>query len=63
MLCLHLFGGLQTRLGEEPLAGRAAHRKRLALLALLATAPSRSLSRDKLVALLWPEHDGEHARH
>ncbi|CAN5714415.1 hypothetical protein BH23GEM5_BH23GEM5_02210 [soil metagenome] len=63
MLSLHLFGGLQAHLDEQPLGGRAAHRKRLALLALLATATSRTMSRDKLVALLWPEYDTERGRH
>ena len=63
MLSLHLFGGFQARLGEEPLSGRAAHRKRLALLAVLATAPTRTVSRDKLAALLWPDQDYERGRH
>ncbi|MDQ3606407.1 MAG: hypothetical protein M3418_09545, partial [Gemmatimonadota bacterium] len=63
MLSLHLFGGLQACIGEQPLAGRAAHRKRLALLALLAIARSRTVGRDKLVALLWPEYDMERGRH
>ncbi|MGH7475980.1 MAG: BTAD domain-containing putative transcriptional regulator [Longimicrobiales bacterium] len=44
------------------LTGRAAQRHRLALLALLALAPARRLSRDKLIAYLWPESDPERAR-
>jgi TolB-like protein/DNA-binding SARP family transcriptional activator/Tfp pilus assembly protein PilF len=63
MLSLNLLGGLQALLAEQPLAGRAAHRKRLALLALLASAPSRTMSRDKLSALLWSEYDTERSRH
>jgi len=47
----------------EPIGGRAAHRHALGLLALLATAPGRSMSRDKLVAYLWPEADATHVRH
>ncbi|HTG83255.1 MAG TPA: BTAD domain-containing putative transcriptional regulator, partial [Gemmatimonadales bacterium] len=35
-------------------------RKTLALLALLATAGHRGLSRDKLIATLWPDTDAEH---
>jgi serine/threonine-protein kinase len=32
------------------------------MLALLAVSPGYSLSRDKLMAYLWPERDAEHAR-
>jgi DNA-binding SARP family transcriptional activator len=46
-----------------PVAGRTTQRRRLALLALLATARERGVSRDRLMAYLWPEHDSEHARH
>ncbi len=45
------------------LAGPAAQRHRLALLALLALAPAPGMSRDKLMAYLWPESDNERARH
>src|SRR5439155_773904 len=38
------------------------HRKTLALLALLAAAGKNGLSRDKVMAYLWPERDTEHAR-
>ena len=41
--------------------GRASQRHRIALLALLARAP-RGYTRDKLLALLWPESNGERAR-
>jgi DNA-binding SARP family transcriptional activator len=44
------------------LTGRAVHRHRLGLLALLAGAHPRALSRDKLIAWLWPERDSERAR-
>lgn len=63
ILSLQLLGGLQARLDGEPLAPRAAQRKRLALLALLAAAPSRALTRDQILVLLWPEYDTERARH
>ena len=63
MLRLALFGGLRACVGEEPLAGRAAQRKRMALLALLGAAPTGGLTRDKLTGLLWPECDTEKARH
>src|SRR6185312_6607198 len=47
VLSLQILGGLQARLDGEPLAARAAQRKRLALLCLLATARGRSLARDR----------------
>ncbi|HSJ63564.1 MAG TPA: BTAD domain-containing putative transcriptional regulator [Gemmatimonadaceae bacterium] len=63
MFRLRLFGGASLdREDGSPLAGRAAQRHRLALLALLACAPRSGVSRDKLVALLWPESDTERAR-
>jgi DNA-binding SARP family transcriptional activator len=43
-------------------SGPATHRHRLALLALIALAPGRSLSRDRILALLWPESDTAAAR-
>ncbi|HEU5186735.1 MAG TPA: BTAD domain-containing putative transcriptional regulator [Gemmatimonadaceae bacterium] len=46
-----------------PLAGRSTQRRRLALLALLAAAEERGLTRDKLLAYLWPERDTDRARH
>lgn len=45
------------------LSGRATQNRRLAILALLAVAPARTLSRDKVMGLLWPEKDEEQARH
>jgi DNA-binding SARP family transcriptional activator/TolB-like protein/tetratricopeptide (TPR) repeat protein len=42
--------------------GAATRRRPLALLALLAVAGSRGVSRDKIVAYLWPESDDERAR-
>src|SRR5688572_23365534 len=58
---LKLLGGAVIQAGDTPLGGPAAHRHRLALLALLAVN-ARPISRDRLVAFLWPERDGEHAR-
>lgn len=62
MIDLRLFGGIGIEGETDVLTGRAAQRHRLALLAVLADAPSGSLSRDKLVAQLWPESDARHAR-
>lgn len=40
----------------------ASQRHRLAILALLATARNHIVPREKLMALLWPDRDTEHAR-
>ena len=45
------------------MGGAATQRRTLALLAVLAVAGPAGLSRDKLIALLWPESDEERARH
>lgn len=59
---LNLLGGalLDTSdvSGTEPLTRRHP----LALLALLATEPSRAVSREKIVGLLWPESSESKAR-
>src|SRR5438067_13131189 len=60
-LSLQFLGGAVIRRDDTPLGGAAAHRHRLALLALLACSPG-PVSRDKLIALLWPERDEEHGR-
>lgn len=59
---LKLFGGASLEGPDGLLTGRVARRHPLALLALLATAPGRSLSRDKLVAYLWPDAEAGQAR-
>ena len=61
MLRLRTFGGLSI---ENPgsVGPAAANRRPLALLALLAINGHRGLSRDKIVALLWPESDAERGR-
>ncbi len=62
-LRLRLFGPPAIeRAGGAPLAGRVAQRHRLAVLALLALAPARRLSRDKVIAYLWPESEADRAR-
>ena len=58
---LRTFGGLSLEANGAPCTGAAAQRKTLALLALLACHP-RGLSRDKLIAYLWPETDAAHGR-
>ena len=64
MLDFRTFGGVVLTDAEgHPYSGAATQRRRLALLAVLASAGSRGASRDKLVGLLWPERDAEKARH
>ncbi|HUP18624.1 MAG TPA: BTAD domain-containing putative transcriptional regulator [Gemmatimonadota bacterium] len=60
---LQLLGGAILSDGDAPIGGAVARRHPLALLALLGTARGRPLTRDKLIALLWPEADPARARH
>lgn len=62
-LAVRFFGGAAIEETGRPVATRAGQRHPLALLALLSTAPGRSMSRDKLMALLWPEADPASLRH
>ena len=62
MLQLRTFGGLSIEVNGVPATGAAGQRRTLALLALLAAAGKSGLSRDKLIAYLWPESDAEHGR-
>lgn len=62
MLRLKTFGGLSVAVDDAPGDGAAQQRKTLALLAILAAAGRTGLSRDRLIAYLWPEADAEHAR-
>src|SRR5690554_2138964 len=63
MFSLKLLGGASIEGPDGPVTGSAVQRRRLGLLALLAAAPERGISRDKLVGYLWPERDEERARH
>jgi serine/threonine-protein kinase len=62
MLHLKTFGGPSVDNDGIPATGAAQQRKTLGLLALLAASGNRGLSRDKLIAALWPETDSEHGR-
>jgi TolB-like protein/DNA-binding SARP family transcriptional activator/predicted Zn-dependent protease len=63
MLWLRLFGGPFLEGPDGVVGGRASRGHMLALLALLAGADGRPVTRDKLIGLLWPERDDERARH
>ena len=56
MIRIQTFGCLSVR-GDDgrSLSGAAAQPRRMAILALLARAGERGLSRDKLLAMLWPD--------
>lgn len=62
-LRLRALGGLSLESNRRTVDGPAAQSRRLALLALLAVHDEGGLSRDRIVALLWPEADAERARH
>jgi DNA-binding SARP family transcriptional activator len=59
---LRLLGTASIEGPDGLVAGRAAQGRRLALLALLALGRGRALTRDKVVALLWPEATPDRAR-
>jgi DNA-binding SARP family transcriptional activator len=62
VLRLRTFGGLSLESDHGPLGGAATQRRRLSVLAILAEAGPRGLTRDKLIGLLWPEVDESRAR-
>lgn len=57
------FGSPAVEGPAGPVGGCAAQRQPLALLTLVAAAGERGISRDKLMALLWPEADARPAGH
>ena len=63
LLRLRTLGTTALLRDDVLLGGSAAQKRRLALLAVLAVAGDRGISRDRLAALLWPERDEEQARH
>lgn len=63
MLRLTTLGGLAVENQAGGVGGAAGQRKHLALLALLAPTGGRGLSRDKILAYLWPEIGAEKAAH
>jgi DNA-binding SARP family transcriptional activator len=62
VLTLKLFGAASIETSSGPIAGRAGQGRRLALLALLSLARGRAVTRDKVIALLWPESTTDRAR-
>jgi serine/threonine-protein kinase len=60
---LRTLGGSSLLRDGVAVSGAAAQRRRIALLGILAVAGEAGVSRDKLLALLWPESDTDSARH
>ncbi len=62
MMYLRCLGGLSIETEDAFISGPVGQRHRLALLALLAIAAPQGISRDKLMAYLWPERGQASAR-
>src|SRR5712671_1421155 len=62
MITVQLLGGACLLSGDSPVSGPPAQRHRIALLALIAAAWPQPLSRDRAMAMLWPERDLPGAR-
>lgn len=64
MLQLHTLGGVFVLQSDGlRVGGAAAQRRSLALLSVLAVHGDSGVSRDRLLALLWPDGDPEKVRH
>jgi DNA-binding SARP family transcriptional activator/TolB-like protein/tetratricopeptide (TPR) repeat protein len=63
MFTLNLLGGAAFQGRNGPVTGKAAHTRRVALLAILAAARGRTVGRERIIGLLWPEHRTAAARH
>jgi DNA-binding SARP family transcriptional activator/TolB-like protein/Flp pilus assembly protein TadD len=59
---IQTLGGLAVFEGSLPLGGNVQQPRRLAVLAVLARARDRGVSRDRLIGLLWGEVEEERAR-
>lgn len=62
MITVQLLGGASLRSGDAPLSGPPAQRHRIALLTLIIATWPQALSRDRAMALLWPERDSANGR-
>src|SRR5512134_2042601 len=62
MIRIRTLGGLSASRDDQPPSGAATQPRRLAVLALIARAGDRGLTRERLLALLWPDTDEEAGR-
>lgn len=60
---LHTFGGLWLALDDGAPATGLSQPRRLTLLAIVAAGGTQGMSRDRVLATLWPDSDTERARH
>ena len=60
---LTLLGPVGLTVASGASSRRASQQRRMALLAVLAAASDGSVSRDRLLGLLWPDRDERTARH
>jgi len=60
---LCLLGPVSLTGPDGACARRASQQRRVALLALIASAPGGAITRDRLLGLLWPDRDERMARH
>jgi DNA-binding SARP family transcriptional activator/TolB-like protein len=63
MFALNLLGGAALSGVNGPVDGKAAHKRRIALLAILAVARGRTVGRERIIGLLWADHRTAAARH
>jgi DNA-binding SARP family transcriptional activator len=61
--CVALLGPVSLTGPKGVSLRRASQQRRIALLALLASSPGGSISRDRLLGFLWPDRDEPTARH
>jgi DNA-binding SARP family transcriptional activator/TolB-like protein len=62
MIRIRTLGGLSASRDDQPATGAATQPRRLAVLALIARAGDRGITRERLLALLWPDTDEEAGR-
>lgn len=62
MITVQLLGGACLLSGDQPITGPPAQRHRIALLTLIVASWPQPLSRDRAMAMLWPEKDLTSAR-
>ncbi len=62
MLIFRALGGAAIEADGHPVDGKAAQRRQLALVALLAASHAAGVSREKVIGYLWPEKTEKSAR-